>query len=445
VTTANIKNVEDELVNFARSLVKDPKIRHTNTSETFEGDNVTTDFVLENKGVCINSVTVDDVAQKWGTDYTYDGDTQTVSFTTAPESGIAYDFDWHPVGTFDPVTHDDLEVWSKVNWNYSDVAEIELGGVGYSGNATNILRLEYDGSDHEQGIKLTFPTKGVANSGTIDISFDWKWDTALQYQHFFKLFNEDDVMIDEIDYAGGVDNYFSLMVIWAGGGSWQPLPFTPTFSVQQSKWYRLTWRCLDQYRHQILLYDYETETTYTSAIANNADWASDAIDNVKYVIFNKQTTTPLKYSIADVETSWDSGINHYLGSEIVINYDYGYYWGYWGYPAVSTAPGNYPAFGITWLESDSKIGDVGANFILTDRFFRIWVYDENQDVIKSALNEFRGDFFNKNDWYLDGKAYNRIIPVSMFKEPVPDERRVAGKNRWLGSYQDFVIPNMDES
>jgi len=130
------------------------------------------------------------------------------------------------------------------------------------------------------------------------------------------------------------------------------------------------------------------------------------------------------------------------GETVTVDYDYSYYWGYWGYPNVSTSPGNYPIFGITWLDSPNDIGDAHGDSMVGDRIFRVWVYDENSDTIKSKLQEFRNDFHGKTDWYLDGVSYKRVFPIGMFKEPEPDSRRKSG--RYLGSYQDFHFVS-DES
>ena len=218
MSSLNLKNVEDEVVNFARSLVKDPRSRHTNTSESFSGNGVDKDFVLSNSAVCVNSVTVDSNSMKWGVDYTYDGNTKTVSFVSAPPSGT---------------------------------------------------------------------------------------------------------------------------------------------------------------------------------------------DNV------------------------------------VVDYDYGFSWGYWSYPSVSRKPDDYPVFGIVWLGGDSEVSDIGGNYLTSSPVFRLWVYCKDEDnmrasdTVKSVLDEFRNDFFSKTDWYLDGKGQGRIIPINVIDEPKPDTRR---SGRVFGGFVDFEIP-----
>jgi len=95
----SINNVQDEIINYARSLVKDPRGREETISESFNGDASETEFTLSNKAVCINSITVDAVAQAWGTDFTYDGNTRKITFTSPPGSGtdnivVSYDYDF---------------------------------------------------------------------------------------------------------------------------------------------------------------------------------------------------------------------------------------------------------------------------------------------------------------------------------------------------------------
>lgn len=124
------------------------------------------------------------------------------------------------------------------------------------------------------------------------------------------------------------------------------------------------------------------------------------------------------------------------GETVTVDYDYNYYWGYWGYPATSTSPGNYPIFGITWLDSPSDLGDAHGDTMEGQRMFRVWVYAEKSSTIKTALQNFRDYFHGKTNWYLSGVSYKRVFPVGMFREPEPDTRR-KGTNRWLGSFQDF--------
>jgi hypothetical protein len=222
MSSLNLNNVQDELINFARSLVKDPRSRHTTTSETFDGDGLITAFKLSNKGTCINSVTVNSVAKEWGADYTYDGNNRTVNFITVPGAG--------------------------------------------TGN-------------------------------------------------------------------------------------------------------------------------------------------------------------------------------------IVINYDYGFSWGYWGYPNTKIKPSDYPLFALTWIGSESVVADLGANYLESSPVVRLWVYanDENDlkssETVKSLLSQFRDELFSKTDWHIDGKGQRRIVPISIPDEPRLDARR---SGRAFGGFVDIELPLINE-
>lgn len=101
----NIRNVKKELLNELRNadLISISDRGVTTTTEEFDGTGSQTAFVLTGTGSGdggiknIRSVTVDSVAQTYGTDWTFSDDFQTVNFTSAPGAGtdnvdIQYDY-----------------------------------------------------------------------------------------------------------------------------------------------------------------------------------------------------------------------------------------------------------------------------------------------------------------------------------------------------------------
>lgn len=85
---------EDIFVEFLRSKLTDPRGRHTNTTETFSGDDNQKTFTLSNSGVrCVNSVSVGGGPDQLKyIDFTFDlkddSTPGTVTFGTAPPTGV---------------------------------------------------------------------------------------------------------------------------------------------------------------------------------------------------------------------------------------------------------------------------------------------------------------------------------------------------------------------
>jgi len=96
----NLYNIREEIVVFLRnSDIFTTTVRGVTTvTEEFDGDDNATDFAVTQATIKnVRSVTVGGVAQSFGTDYTVNYSTKTVSFTTAPATGtdnvdIQYDY-----------------------------------------------------------------------------------------------------------------------------------------------------------------------------------------------------------------------------------------------------------------------------------------------------------------------------------------------------------------
>lgn len=145
MSLATEKNIETELVNFARSLVKDPDSGETTTSQDFSGDDSDKTFGLDKYASCINSVTISSVTKHWGVDYTYDFSDKTITFTSAPAAGtnnitVSYDY----VGT-----------GASVN----DIAINAWGGMAYP--SVGLQRDDYP----RFGIKLISNTRDASGVG----------------------------------------------------------------------------------------------------------------------------------------------------------------------------------------------------------------------------------------------------------------------------------------
>jgi len=87
----NPNTIKQELVVFLRNsdIFSTSDRGVSTTTDEFSGDDNETEFTLTNTNCKnIRSITVDDVAQSLGTDYTVDYSTAVVTFTTAPAIGI---------------------------------------------------------------------------------------------------------------------------------------------------------------------------------------------------------------------------------------------------------------------------------------------------------------------------------------------------------------------
>jgi len=150
------KNLQTEIVNFARSLVKDPDSGETTTSESFNGDDSTVNFTLTNHyASCINSVTVG-TAKKWGIDYTYNFTTRTITFTTAPGTGtgnVVINYDYVGAGTTLATINSAWGVWGypSLGLQPSDYPKF---GMIWNGVSRGASGLGYDGLLGERFLRV---------------------------------------------------------------------------------------------------------------------------------------------------------------------------------------------------------------------------------------------------------------------------------------------------
>jgi len=90
MTKYAITDITDEILIFLRNHITDPNSRGSDTTDTFSGDDSTTQFTLTESGVKnVKSVKIGGSAKTFGTDYTvtYDPTSTVVTFTTPPPSG----------------------------------------------------------------------------------------------------------------------------------------------------------------------------------------------------------------------------------------------------------------------------------------------------------------------------------------------------------------------
>jgi hypothetical protein len=97
----------DILVEFLRAEYKEParssySKRHTNTTETFSGDDLETEFVVSSpKLLCVNSVSVGGTDKAKYVEYDIDLRNNKIVFKTAPITGsnnISVDYDYNNIG-----------------------------------------------------------------------------------------------------------------------------------------------------------------------------------------------------------------------------------------------------------------------------------------------------------------------------------------------------------
>ena len=126
-TVVNLTDLKDEFLNFIRWKTNslDDKSRTTETTETFDGNDSDTDFVLGQSTTLryVKSVSIGGTPQTFGTDYTFifpgperTGTTGAILFTVAP-----------PTGT------DNISVTYGYNktMTYTDFPKVQLGADQY--------------------------------------------------------------------------------------------------------------------------------------------------------------------------------------------------------------------------------------------------------------------------------------------------------------------------
>tara|TARA_Y100000310_G_scaffold281536_1_gene302078 strand:- start:479 stop:1138 length:660 start_codon:yes stop_codon:yes gene_type:complete len=141
----NPNTIKQELVVFLRNsdVFSTSERGVTTTTDEFDGDDVETEFTLTNTNCKnIRSITIDDVAQSLGTDYTVDYSTAIVTFTSAPATErirIQYDY-----GTGDKIYPDfprvDISISSypRIAVSITSMTTSEVG-LGAKSNISDML------------------------------------------------------------------------------------------------------------------------------------------------------------------------------------------------------------------------------------------------------------------------------------------------------------------
>jgi hypothetical protein len=148
----NLNQIKQEMVVFLRNSdiisISDRGVTTSTDEGIGTGDNVEVDFALaESNAKNVRNVKLDGSAQTFGTDYTVDYSTYTVTFSSAPGSGVAvtatYDY-----GSGDSIYPDfprtDLGITSypRMAVAVTSVATSEMG-IGGAANINDILLSVY--------------------------------------------------------------------------------------------------------------------------------------------------------------------------------------------------------------------------------------------------------------------------------------------------------------
>lgn len=163
---------------FLRQAYKEPartgySKRHSNASETFDGDNSETDFTVTNTNLlCINTVTVGGVAQTKYTDYDIDLRNNKIVFATAPPVGVgnvAIDYDYN-ASTISWIYPKDPERESKLNksdYPRISISQIDADGIFWGMGSTSTFETYLFQIDvvTKNGLKATDYIR-IANDGS---------------------------------------------------------------------------------------------------------------------------------------------------------------------------------------------------------------------------------------------------------------------------------------
>lgn len=147
----NLNDIKTELVVFIRNsdVISIGDRGVTTTTDEFDGDETETQFTLSNSNVKnVRSVTIDDVAQTFGTDYTVNYSTAVITFTSAPGTGtdnvdVEYDY-----GSGDKIYPDfprvDLGInsYPRIAVAVTSMTTAELG-IGGAANINDLLLSVY--------------------------------------------------------------------------------------------------------------------------------------------------------------------------------------------------------------------------------------------------------------------------------------------------------------
>ena len=140
----------------------------TTTTEEFDGDNSTTDFVLTGTGSGdggiknIRSVTVGGVSQTYGIDWDMSDDFQTVTFTSAPATGtdnvdIQYDYS----ATSDRIYPD---------FPKDSISIDKYPRIGFDVISETTEQQSLQGASYKTNVVITFVAYGIGANTTEDLA-----------------------------------------------------------------------------------------------------------------------------------------------------------------------------------------------------------------------------------------------------------------------------------
>jgi hypothetical protein len=139
MTLTTTVNVLDEMIQFLRNNLTDPSSRGTNTTQSYTATAGQTEFVITtNYPFNVSSVTKNAVTLSFGTDYTFNYDTKTLTLTAGATVGDAIVISYHYSETwiFPDYPRQDLSISSYPRICVSALAEsddvlgLSLDGMG---------------------------------------------------------------------------------------------------------------------------------------------------------------------------------------------------------------------------------------------------------------------------------------------------------------------------
>ncbi len=150
------KDVQTEIVNFARSLVKDPvTANYTTASQSFTAIEGQTEFTLTYYASCVNSVTVASVSKHWGSDYTFTIASKKIILITGASAGqtVTVSYDYIGVGTTLATING---AWGE--WGFPSIGlqpdDYPVFGLLWLSNSHGVTGIGYDGLLGERVMRL---------------------------------------------------------------------------------------------------------------------------------------------------------------------------------------------------------------------------------------------------------------------------------------------------
>jgi len=156
MSLTSLTNVQDELINFGRSLVKDPTTsRFTTTSQDFVATAGQTEYTLTYYASCINSVTVASVAKSWGSEYSYTPTSKKVTLVTGATVGqtVTINYDYVGAGTTLATTNGAWGKWVYPSLNLQPI-DYPRFGMAWLSKTSGASGIGLDGVSGEAFIRI---------------------------------------------------------------------------------------------------------------------------------------------------------------------------------------------------------------------------------------------------------------------------------------------------